>query len=572
MNNSRSNLWKPVEGKIMTRWAKDVTENPLSEYPRPQLKRNKWKNLNGLWDYAIRPKTNKLIDIFDGKILVPFPIEAALSGVKKKLMPSKRLWYRRYFTIPESWKDKDLLLHFGGVDWETTIWVNGKEIGSHKGGYVPFYFEISEYIQEGENELIVAVWDPTNYERGKQTLRPFLIYYTAVSGIWQTVWLEPVFKTHISSLQMVPNIDEKSLELKVNINNIESNDIINVEVKDNGNNIITTSGKSTIFNLDITNPKLWSPDSPFLYDIIINITRNGEIIDEVESYCGMRKIEVGKDKDGIPRILLNNKQIFQYGTLDQGYWPDGLYTAPTDEALKFDIEITKEIGFNMIRKHVKVEPARWYYYCDKLGILVWQDMPNGGNWIIFGRGKKSRIYYFNELKAMISSLYNYPSIIVWVPFNEGWGQFKTSETVEIINNIDNTRLIDAASGWFDKKVGDIKDIHKYPGPRIPKIEEERAAVLGEFGGLGFEIKDHIWKKSKLNWSYKKSSNQEKLTRKYDKLITKLKPLIKEGLCAAIYTQTTDVEAEVNGLLTYDREIIKIDKEKLKEINSIPFDS
>ncbi|NVM01697.1 MAG: beta galactosidase jelly roll domain-containing protein [Candidatus Helarchaeota archaeon] len=568
MESNQAPLWKLISSNILTRWAKNVSpDEPFPEYPRPQFKRKEWMSLNGLWDYAIRPKNVKSVRSFDGKILVPFPIESALSGIKRKLGHKQRLWYRRKFSIPKSWKDKNLLLHFGAVDWEATVWINGKRVGSHKGGYVPFTFEISEHLNKNENEISVAVWDPTNkggQERGKQSLRPWGIYYTAISGIWQTVWLEPVPISRIESLKMIPDIDKEILNINVKIHGLESGDKIQLIVRDEDKEIISASesaGQNIL--LKITNPKLWSPNNPFLYDLIIKLERDGEILDEVASYFGMRKIGLGKDKNGILRIELNNKPIFQYGTLDQGYWPDGLYTAPTDEALRYDIEITKKFGFNMIRKHVKVEPARWYYYCDKLGMLVWQDMPNGGKLLL--RGKVSKKHYWNELASMISTLYNSPSIVVWVPFNEGWGQFQTKKVVNAIKKYDPSRLVDNASGWFDKKVGDIRDIHNYPGPKMPKLEEKRVAVLGEFGGLGLKIKDHIWG-SKMSWSYRQASNTEKLTQRYAKLITKLKPLIKGGLCAAIYTQITDIEAEINGLLTYDREIIKIDEKQLRKLN------
>ncbi|MHA1784773.1 MAG: glycoside hydrolase family 2 protein [Candidatus Helarchaeota archaeon] len=570
--------WKPIDGHIMTRWAKKVNYNdPLPEYPRPQMKRNDWLNLNGLWDFAITSKKKGKPNSFNEKILVPFPVESALSGIKRPVKGNQFIWYRCYFSIPDSWEDKKILLHFGAVDWEATVYINGKEVGVHQGGYTPFSFEISEYLNMMEdNELLVRVWDSTKYERGKQSLRPFLIYYTAVSGIWQTVWLEPVPKTFIETFQMDPDIEKEYLKVIVKINDGKSTDKVQIIAKEKSNEINSTSGNiEDPLILKIPDPKLWSHKTPFLYDLTIQLKRNDEILDEVLSYCGMRKISVGKDSDGITRINLNNEPIFQYGTLDQGYWPDGLYTAPTDEALLYDIEITKEFGFNMIRKHVKVEPLRWYYYCDKLGMLVWQDMPNGGK-LIFGRRKnKIKQYYYNELKSMISTLYNSPSIIVWVPFNEGWGQFDTKNVVKLIRNQDPKRLIDHASGWFDKGIGDIRDIHVYPGPyqrkylikkrRLPDNLKGRAAVIGEFGGFGLEINDHVWK-SRLKFAYKKYKNADILTENYVELITKLRPLIKEGLCAAVYTQITDVEMEINGLLTYDREIIKIDKKKLKELN------
>ena len=581
INNSH---WAPVEGQIMTPWSNDIDPvKPLPEYPRPQLKRAEWLNLNGLWDFAICPREESEIGNFDGKILVPFAVESALSGVKKRLKPRQKLWYRRTFDIPKEWKGKNILLHFGAVDWEATVWVNKHKIGLHQGGYTPFSFEISEFVDvELENELVVEVWDPTDtggQERGKQVLRPMAIWYTAVSGIWQTVWLEPVPKTHIKNFQLTPNIDEESLHISLNVHNPSEECKIRAEVKDGENSIV-----SVVSNVDkdivikIPSPKLWSPENPFLYDLTIKIEKNNEIIDEIETYFGMRKFSLGKKQNGIKIIELNNERIFQYGTLDQGYWPDGLYTAPTDEALRYDIEITKELGFNMIRKHVKVEPARWYYYCDKMGILVWQDMPNGGvnymtdlppniNEYKDLREEHTKENYYKELKAMIVTLFNSPCIITWVPFNEGWGQFDTEKVSDLVKNLDPSRLVDAASGWFDFGVGDIFDQHSYPNPIMPNKEKigSRAAVVGEFGGLGLEIENHMWN-IKNKFVYRDLPDKKGLMKKYENLISKLKPLIDKGLSAAIYTQTTDVEGEVNGLLTYDREILKMDKEKMRELN------
>ncbi len=570
MSGYNKMTWKPIEGEIMTRWAKEVEpKNPLPAYPRPQMKRKEWLNLNGLWDYAIRPNKLEYNDVYDGQILVPFPIESTLSGVKIKLKGKHKLWYRRTFTIPDRWKGKNVILNFGAVDWEATIYLNGKKIGMHQGGYVPFSFDITEHLSpKKENELVVSVWDNTRKERGKQTLRPFMIYYTAVSGIWQTVWLEPVSKTYIENLKINTDIDKETLSLLVKINGIETRERLIVTVKDSSNVIVTTTANSNEpIELYVRRPKLWQPDFPFLYSLLIKLDRDGTIIDEIESYFGMRKIALGKDENGHVRIELNGKQIFQYGTLDQGYWPDGLYTAPNDEALLYDIEMTKKFGFNMIRKHVKVEPLRWYYYCDKMGILVWQDMPNGGWMILKNIKKSSKERFIKELKAMMATLHNSPSIICWVPFNEGWGQFDTKKITKMIKTADPSRLVDSASGWFDKGVGNIKDIHVYPGPKMPKEKslKGRAAVIGEFGGYGWEVEDHVWK-SKFKFAYRKYKTKEELTRKYKELIMKLKPMIKDGLCAAIYTEITDVEMEINGLLTYDREIIKIDVDKLKNIH------
>jgi len=578
--------WEPIKDQLITRWTNKVDpEKTLPKYPRPQLRRKEWLNLNGLWDYAIRPKEEKFVNEFEGKILVPFPLESVLSGVKRKLSPNQKLWYQRNFLIPKSWKNKKILLHFGAVDWETTIWVNKKRVGVHKGGYTPFYFEISEYLKDSEeNTLILSVWDPTDkghQEHGKQSLKPKIIFYTAVSGIWQTVWLEPVSFTYINDLKMVADIDRELLSLNVGLVNPISNEIMHITILDHYNQVILkqqTSKKEV--SLKILSPILWSPENPYLYRIILKITRDNTVVDEVESYFGMRKVSLSKDTDGIRRIELNNNTIFQYGTLDQGYWPDGLYTAPTDEALKYDIEVTKELGFNMIRKHVKIEPARWYYHCDKLGLLVWQDMPNGERWSLTNhikmklssekrfKGKRkdhAKQDFYNELNSMINYLFNFPSVIVLVPFNEGWGQFDTEEVVETIRNLDSSRLINNASGWFDKGVGDIRDIHNYPDPKMPNKLKGRAAVIGEFGGLGLEIEGHMWK-FKRKFVYRNFQDRQRLMNEYEKLMIKLKNIIKHGLSAAIYTQITDIEHEINGLLTYDREVIKMDKNKLADLN------
>ena len=576
-----SQEWEPVKGEIMTRWVNDVNpESPLPEYPRPQLERNEWLNLNGLWNYAIRPKSRKKVDSYDGKILVPFAVESALSGVKKKLSQKQKLWYQRVFSIPKDWNGKRIILHFGAVDWETSVWVNNKEVGKHKGGYVPFSFDVTDCLKEnGENELIVSVWDPTNkggVERGKQTLKPRMIKYTAVSGIWQTVWIEPVSESYIKSLKVVPDIDDNKLDFRAIVFNSDTSDVLEITVLEEKTEISTIKGNpNKEIAIKVPNPKLWNTGNPFLYDLSIKLVRNGQVLDEVSSYFGMRKISVMEDDNGVKRLALNNEILFQYGTLDQGYWPDGLYTAPTDEALKYDIDITRELGFNMIRKHVKVEPARWYYHCDKMGMLVWQDMPNGGKMslfrmvmnMIFKREEdRSKTNFYNELEEMIDAFHNYPCIVVWVPFNEGWGQFDTEQTTNKVKNQDPSRLVNEASGWYNRGSGDICDCHKYVGPCYPKDVQERVAVCGEFGGLGCEIDDHMWKK-KFKFVYKKFESIEEMTLLYGNLIAKIKEFKEKGLSAGIYTQITDVEGEVNGLLTYDREVVKMNSEKIREINS-----
>jgi beta-galactosidase/beta-glucuronidase len=583
MGNDNKTTWKPIKSQILTRWAKDVDPNcPLPEYPRPQMKRDKWLNLNGLWDYAICPKDLKRVSQFDGKILVPFPVESALSGVMKGLKPSQKLWYHREFEIPKDWKEQNVLLHFGAVDWKTSIWINGDKIGEHEGGYTPFKFDISDNLNDGENEILLSVWDPTDkgkQERGKQSLNPKVIFYTAVSGIWQTVWLEPLPSTFVDSYYLRTDIDNEILIIEPIIKNPKSSDVVEVEVFENDKKIV--SQLETInnkFRINLKSPQLWSPENPFLYDIILRIKRENIKVDEIRGYFGMRKVSFSKNENGMISIELNNKPIFQYGTLDQGYWPDGLYTAPTDDALKYDIQITKDLGFNLIRKHVKVESVRWYYHCDKLGILVWQDMPNGGDVNINNlpvnineyktkRSDLDKSNYYKELEEMIKNLYNFPSIIVWVPFNEGWGQFETDKVTTQIRKLDSTRLIDSASGWYDFSLGDIYDIHNYPNPVLPDLSKakSRAIVVGEFGGLGLEVQDHMWNVTE-KFVYRNFTDSSKLTKRYERLISKISSLRQDGLSAAIYTQITDVEGEVNGLLTYDREVIKIDQERLRTFN------
>ncbi|UCE04416.1 MAG: beta-galactosidase [bacterium] len=574
---SQQTEWSPVQGDMMTRWAKEVKLNKvLPEYPRPQMVRKEWKDLNGLWEYAVRPKTESQPDTFYGKILVPFPIESALSGVKKFVGNKNKLWYRSSFKISKNWFGRRILLHFGAVDWETTVWVNGKEVGHHRGGYDAFSFDITDALsEEGRQEIVISVWDPVDsgYQpRGKQVNEPRGIWYTSVTGIWQTVWLEPVPATYIESLKIIPDIDVQMVKIKALCSATKPDYRIQIKVKD-GKQV---RAEITGFPFEeivakINNPKLWSPDNPFLYDLEVSLVNGkGGQIDHILSYFGMRKISLGKDEKGITRLFLNNEQIFIHGLLDQGWWPDGLYTAPTDEALRYDIEITKELSFNTARKHVKIEPARWYYWCDKLGLLVWQDMPSGDKYIgpddpDIQRTPESAEQFNFELKKMIDGHFNHPSIVMWVPFNEGWGQFDTERITHWIKNYDPTRLVNPASGWVDRGVGDVYDIHSYPGPDKPENEPNRAAVLGEYGGLGLPLLEHCWRQEK-NWGYQGYQSVEELTNAYQELTLKLLPMIPEGLCAAVYTQTTDVEIEVNGLMTYDRAVIKMNPETVRLIN------
>ncbi|MHC4755733.1 MAG: glycoside hydrolase family 2 protein [Planctomycetota bacterium] len=570
--------WKAADGPLMTRWSKEVSPaNAHREYPRPQMVRKGWLSLNGLWDYAISAKEAEQPASFDGEILVPFAIESALSGVMKKVGFDNRLWYRRSFEVPKEWSGKRVLLHFGAVDWDATVLVNGKKVGAHKGGYDAFNIDVTEALKEkGSQEIIVSVWDPSDkgtQARGKQVSRPRGIWYTSVTGIWQSVWLEGVNSVYIKSLKIVPDVDNEFVRIKANCSEERSGLRISVEAKqgDFSSGLVTAeAGKEII--LPIKEAKLWSPDSPFLYDLDVKITdtRGEKVYDSVRSYFGMRKISVEKDKNGINRLFLNGKCLFQYGPLDQGWWPDGLYTAPTDDALKYDIIVLKELGCNMMRKHVKIEPDRFYYWCDKLGLLVWQDMPNGDKHIRkkeadVNRGEDSSKQFEKELRNLVEGRGNHPSIIMWVAFNEGWGQYDTARIVNLIKGWDRSRLVNNASGWADRGVGDVHDVHKYPGPIAPPNSLNRAAVLGEFGGLGLPIKGHTWQ-DEANWGYRKYESSEELTKQYLILIDKLEPLVQGGLAAAVYTQTTDVEIEVNGLMTYDREMIKMDADKIKAAN------
>ena len=572
---------QPLETPLETRWAKEVTpKNALPEYPRPQLVREDWLNLNGAWNYALTSQRSSQPANIDGEILVPFPIESKLSGVALRA-DDKRLWYRRTFEVPEDWQGRRVTLHFGAVDWEATVWVNGQELGTHQGGYDAFSFDITDALTtEVEQEIVVSVLDPSDtgtQPRGKQVRTPGGIWYTSTTGIWQTVWLEPVPEAHITNLKMETDIDANVLKLETLTSDAVQDQQIKVTALDEGNVVAEGIGDvGEVLELPIENAKLWSPTSPFLYDLKVELLEDDKIVDEVSSYFGMRKISLGTDEAGFVRLFLNNAPLFQYGLLDQGFWPDGLYTAPTDEALRYDIEMTKRLGFNMIRKHVKVEPQRWYYWADKLGVLVWQDMPSGDGYTIEGqeeikRPEESAQQFEMELKEMIDEHVNHPSVVMWVIFNEGWGQYDTVRLTNWLKDYDKTRLVNAASGWNDMKIGDVRDIHSYPGPNAPQVYPDRASVLGEFGGLGLAIKGLTWQDEE-NWGYQQLGDQETLLEEYTKLVNRLRPLIVEqGLAAAVYTQTTDVEIEVNGMMTYDRALAKMEPVMVKWINRILYD-
>ncbi len=580
---STSAQWKPSGDKIKTSWADKIDVNKiLPEYPRPIMEREQWQNLNGIWNYAILPagKTSPLI--YDGKILVPFALESSLSGVAKKLGEDNELWYQRDFTIPAKWSNKKILLNFGAVDWKADVWVNNIKVGQHTGGYTPFSFDITSALIKGNNKLVVKVWDPADQgfqPRGKQVSKPDGIWYTSVSGIWQTVWMEPVSEHYITNVKTTPDIDNNSLKVEVSTDARTSSDKILVKVFD-GKLLIASATSVNALPLEVTMPanvKLWSPDSPFLYKTEVSFFSNGKLMDKLNSYAAMRKYSTKRDDKGIVRLQLNNKDLFQFGPLDQGWWPDGLYTAPTDEALAYDIKKTKDFGFNTIRKHVKVEPARWYTHCDELGIIVWQDMPSGDrgpewqnrqyfNGTELKRKADSESNYRKEWKEIIDYLYSFPCIGTWIPFNEAWGQFKTPEIAEWTKQYDPSRLVNPASGGNHYTCGDILDLHNYPGPDMYLYDAQRATVLGEYGGIGLVLKNHVWEPNR-NWGYVQFTTSEDATNEYVKYATQLKNMITRGFSAAVYTQTTDVEVEVNGLMTYDRKVIKLDEKRLKEINS-----
>ena len=589
---AQTTSWKIAGDRIKSPWADSVNPaNTLPDYPRPQLQRNNWQSLNGLWQYSILPKSDDetIPASFQGNILVPFCIESALSGVAKTVGKDSIIWYERTADIPSTQKNKKTLLHFGAVDWRTEVFVNGTKVGMHEGGFDPFVFDITSALKKGSKQQIaVRVWDPTNdgpQPRGKQVKNPEGIWYTPVTGIWQTVWVEAVPVTYITSTKQTPDLDNKTITVNTSVQDMQAGDMITVSAWKNGNKISEKTSADTTATLIIDSVEMWSPSNPFLYDLKVDVTRKGKVIDEIKSYFAMRKISIAPDANGIQKMMLNNVFLFEYGPLDQGWWPDGLYTAPTDNALKFDIEKTKEMGFNMIRKHIKVEPARWYYYCDKLGMLVWQDMPSGdlGNrWEnrpgVLGRATdkdrtaESEGYYRKEWNAIIDALYNFPCIVSWEPFNEAWGQFKTVEITNWTMKKDPSRLVNSASGGNFYNVGDVIDLHSYPDPAMPRPDlfgAKEALVCGEFGGLGFHVDGHMWQQK--NWGYQSFGTPDSLFMRYTTLTDKLAYLIKNGLSAAVYTQTTDVEGEMNGFMTYDRKVMKMPIDKLSAENKKLYD-
>ena len=578
---------------IRTPWFDKVDRHlPLAEYPRPQFERKDWICLNGEYDYAITGDTADAPKKYDGKILVPFSVESELSGVGKALLPEQRLWYRRQFTVGNEFSGKEALLHFGAVDWQCSVWVNGKLVGEHTGGYNPFTFNITDVITEGENELVVKVFDPTDaghQQRGKQILVTKGFWYTATSGIWQTVWLEPVNRCRIDSLRLVPDIDEGVIRINIK-RTCKCGGKLYAKVLE-GDKVVFDSEIADKAAIPVPDARLWSPEDPFLYTLLLTLDCNGEK-DEVSSYFGMRKFSIVKDSAGIPRLGLNNKPYFQRGLLDQGYWPESQLTPPADEAMIFDIEKMKELGYNMLRKHIKEEPLRWYYHCDRLGMLVWQDMISGGQYIgnvlagvlpninihvkdskykSFKRDKPEwRQEFKDELFGMIDNLYNCVSICCWVPFNEGWGQFDAKEIGTAIKNYDPSRFVDHASGWHDQGGPEFKSIHKYILPvHAPTARRTagRPIVLSEYGGYSWNIVEHAWN-PKRSFGYIMFKNSEKLSAAYKRLHeSQVIPLINKGLCATVYTQVSDVEFEVNGIYSYDRKILKLDADTVRAVNA-----
>lgn len=579
--------WAPAGDRIRTSWADEADPAAvLPEYPRPQMVRSEWQNLNGLWSYAITSADAEYKEP-DGQILVPFAVESSLSGVGRSVKPGDALWYERTFTVPAKWRGRNVRLNFGAVDWKSEIWVNGTKVGEHTGGYTPFSLDITSALKKsGKQTLRIKVQDASDKSfqpRGKQWMNPRGIWYTPVTGIWQTVWMEPVQTAHVESYLAEADVDANTIRISTKAEGLKEGDKVHTYLYDGDKEIGTATGPDVIF--EVAHAKYWTPDSPFLYTIRVEIKRGKKVIDRVEGYTAMRKISVKMDKspNRYRRLALNNEILFQFGPLDQGWWPDGLYTAPTDEALRYDIEQTKKFGFNMIRKHIKVEPARWYYWCDKLGMIVWQDMPSISDSSHDGNGWSSdsllggtdaaipqewKDNYYKEWSEIIEALKPFKCICVWVPFNEAWGQFDTPEVIAFTKAQDPTRLVNPASGGnYDlQHWGDILDVHHYPCPAMNVFERKYCCVLGEYGGIGFPVQGHLWKKDG-SWGYGQvKSSGEEVLEQYSEFAEMLKLFKKTGCAAAVYTQTTDVEVEVNGLMTYDRKVTKMDTEKLSEVN------
>ncbi len=565
---------------LMTPWGEHMDENCiLTEYPRPQMRRNSYLNLNGRWEYAITD-SDESPRHWDGTILVPFSPESTLSGVGRSLQPGQTLWYRREVIVPQGFIPADgrLLLHFGAVDQEAAVYWNGRLLGRHMGGYNAFTLDATDALGP-RNSLVVRVHDDTDasfHSRGKQKTRRGGIWYTPQSGIWQTVWMEAVPRHYIESLRIVPLFDQSAVEVMV-----RCSQPLQCEATVDGRTVPFTSGEPA--RIPMPDFRAWSPEDPYLYDLSVTL---GE--DRVESYFGMRKIEVRADRGGVKRLFLNGEPYFQSGLLDQGYWPDGLYTAPSDEALIYDIQTAKAMGFNLLRKHIKVEPMRWYYHCDRLGMLVWQDMPSGGgkyrfstitlplvtgihrrdnHYRAFARASsQGRGEYMDELEEMVGQLFNAPSVVLWVPFNEGWGQFDSTLVMERLRALDPTRPVDPASGWHDQGAGELRSLHVYFKPfRFRRDRRGRALALSEFGGYNLRVDGHCF--NQKDYGYRRLPDAAALWRDFSRLYEReVLPAVPRGLCASVYTQLSDVEDELNGLMTYDRRVVKLDADEVRELN------
>lgn len=559
---------------MLTEFGEKIDKNcPLAEYPRPQFVRNSYINLNGCWKCEFS-KSSELPSNFKTDITVPFSPETPLSGVGRVLEPTEYLHYEKRFDIPSNFNKGRVFIHFGAVDQIADVYLNGVHIGSHSGGYTPFSFEITDNIKDGENRLNVTVRDFSDtkqYSRGKQKFNRGGIWYSPQSGIWQTVWLESTPKEYLHSVKITPDFDNEQVRF-----DFEADAEVLVSVYD-GDMLIAETAEKVV---RIPNFKPWSPESPFLYNVVFSCGK-----DRVRSYFGMRKFSVGKDENGKPRLFLNNKPYFHNGLLDQGYYPDGFLTPPSNEAMEYDVKTVKKMGFNMLRKHIKIEPLLWYHYCDVNGILVWQDMVNGGgkyglevsvlpfigvnlddtNYKTFKRTDASqRESYYKELREMLDALYNCPCIAVWVPFNEGWGQFDSAKAYKFIKEFDKTRVVDSTSGWHDRGVTDVISKHIYFTP-IKVKAGAKPYVLSEFGGFSHRVNGHTF--NNKMFGYKIYNSPESLAKAYKKTFEKvIIPQISKGLSATVYTQLTDVEDELNGLLTYDRKVVKIPVDILKKIN------
>lgn len=595
---------------MLTRWGESIgPDGAWPEYPRPLLVRDRWENLNGRWQYAIRPRHAALPDAWDGEILVPFCVESRLSGVERRVTTDARLWYRR--TFDHDGADGRTLLHFGAVDWHTAIFVNGAYVAAHTGGFDPFTVDLTDFLRSGTNELVVAVDDPTSageQPRGKQHAKPQGIWYTPVTGIWQTVWLETVPRAnHIAEVRIAPAPDDDAVIVEVLLARPTRDPTLaaTVSISLHGNAVAaTTIRPDRAVRVDVPDCARWSPGQPTLYDVDVALVRVSDplpretqlrdaaeatayagaepveaALDRVRTYFGMRTIRVGAHPEsGAPTLLLNGEPVFHLATLDQGWWPDGLLTPPADAALVYEIEFLKAAGFNAVRKHIKVEPARYYWHCDRLGLLVWQDMPSGFWPAQFvhpndsAEARRTSVAgdaFERELARMVRSLCMHPSIVLWVLHNEGWGQFDTARLVDFVRGIDPSRPVNATSGWLDVGAGDVVDRHDYaPEPTAPVGDGRRARVIGEYGGIGWPVEGHLWNPDMRNWGYQTLHEFDAVRAAYARAADAIVRARDEaGVCAAVYTQTTDVEGEVNGLLTYDRRVEKLPPEWLAQVHA-----